>query len=111
MTRAITKTYAFAHEYRKIIASVLAAACLTALVFYGINVYGAISKTIAVQKTENEIVSLSAAVDALNSEYLGLSGAITQITMKSYGMTEGSPSAYISRTASLGRVAVTGHEL
>jgi len=57
------------------------------------------------------MASLAGTVQRLDSEYLELSSKVTPDNLKAYGFSQGQVSAYISRTSSLGSVALRGHEL
>ncbi|MEA2715519.1 MAG: hypothetical protein QOG91_547 [Candidatus Parcubacteria bacterium] len=111
MIKAISQTYRFAQEYRRQITCVLVIACAVFAYVYAVNIYRVISHTVALEKIEKEAASLSGAVGLLDSEYLDLSSKITPDNLKAYGFSEGQVSAYISRTSSLGSVALRGHEL
>ena len=110
MIKAIAQTYRFAQEYRRQIACVLFIACAVFAYIYAVNIYRVISHTIALEEVQKETASLSGAGGLLDSQYLELSSKITPDNLKAYGFSEGQVSQYISRTSSLGRVALGGHE-
>ena len=111
MTKAIAHTYTTVHTYRRQITLWLMAACLVCAVIYAANVYSVISHTVALQKIETQSASIESSVRSLDGKYLELSGNITPDLLRSHGFTSGSVSAYITRSASLGSVAISGHEL
>ena len=111
MTKAITHTYSIAHEYRVQITSALFATCMLLVVLYAVNVYVVISHTVALQHAESQVSALGTEVAQLDAQYLKLSGDITPVALKSHGFNQGQASMYITRTDSLGRVALGGHEL
>lgn len=111
MTRAIAQTVNMTAEYRKEIVRAFAIACIMLAGIYVLYFYSVISKAVALQKAEADIASLSKAVEILDTEYLSLSSRITSDGLESYGFREGKVSAYISRTASLGKVAIGANEL
>ena len=111
MTKAIAQTYETANGYRLQIVYAILAVCAVLTVAYAINVYKVVSKTVALQKVQAETATLTSDTEKLDSQYLDLSRTITPDNLKKYGLEEGQVSAYISRTASLGSVAVRGHEL
>jgi hypothetical protein len=111
MTKALAQTYTTIHTYRVFIMRLLCVGCALATVWYGINVYSAISRTIAASHVSAQANALSNEVNQLGSRYISLSNAASPSALSSYGMTPGTVSAYIPRTASLGSVALSGHEL
>ncbi len=111
MTKAITNTYNVAHEYSIQITSALFATCMLLVVLYAINVYVVISRTISLQHTESQVTTMGSQVAQLDAQYLKLSGNITPVALKSHGFNQGQASMYITRTDSLGRVALSAHEL
>ena len=111
MTKALAQTYTTAIYYRTQISTVLMAACLLFALIYAVNIYSTISHTVSLQHIQSQEASLSRAVEGLDSQYLGYSSKITPDSLHSYGLTAGQVSEYISRPASLGRVALSGHEL
>jgi len=111
MTKAIAQTYTVAHEYRVQITTALLATCLVLVAIYGANVYMLISRTVALQQTESQINTLSSEVAKLDTQYLQISSAVTPASLKARGFEQGQASAYITRSASLGSVALSGHEL
>lgn len=111
MTKAIAQTYGAAMQHRRMIVMVLMAGVAVCAFVYAFNVFRVVSRTVAVQKTESKIASVENRVQSLDARYLELANKITPDMVKSYGMKEGEVTAYILRTASLGRVAMSGHEL
>ena len=111
MTKAIAQTYGTAREYRLQIMYAVLAVCALLVIAYAVNVYSVISHTVALQKVQAETSALTSDTEKLDSQYLGLSRTVTPDNLRKYGLQEGQVSAYISRTASLGSVAVRGHEL
>jgi virulence-associated protein VapD len=78
---------------------------------YGMNVYAAISHTVAIQNVEKQVSGLSSSVDSLDAQYIRLSSAITPDVLPKHGFSQAQVSAFISRSVSLGSVALSGHEL
>lgn len=111
MTQAITHTYTLIHDYRRHITRVLLATCMVLALIYAINLYRVISHTISLQKITQQQVSLDSSIQALDTQYIAISSKITPDTLGTYGFDQGKVSAFISRTTSLGRVAMVGHEL
>ena len=111
MTKALAQTYTIAHEYRRQITLALLATCLVFAFGYAINLYRVISYTVALRQIEAETVAADAAIRTLDAEYLGVSGAITPESLRSHGFSQGKVSAFISRTAPLGRSLLPGYEL
>ncbi|MBU6231091.1 MAG: hypothetical protein KGI45_03880 [Patescibacteria group bacterium] len=110
----MTAAYDLANEHRRqIVCSLLiASSCLAAI--YVLNIYSVVSKTVALQRTEKQIASLSQGVEDLDSQYLALSSKITPDSLKEYGLSQVQVSEYISRSSTLGvsQLAVSGgHEL
>ncbi len=111
MTKAITNSYNFFSEYRMVLATFLFLVCILTAVFYAFNLYKVIAGTVALDALNNQVLALSLEVDDLDSRFLKLSGEITPDELADYGLVSGKVSQYISRTASLSRVAMGGHEL
>lgn len=111
MTRAIAQTYNVANYYRAHITATILGLCAFMAVLYGMNIYRTVFATIALQKTETEVASLSSTVGGLDAEYLSISRSATPDNLKEYGLSQGKVSAFISSPASLGRVALSLHEL
>lgn len=111
MTKAIAQTYTTIHKYRVFIMRMLCIGCVLATAWYGINVYSAISHTIAVSHLSSQISALSNEVNQLGSKYISLSNSASPSTLAAYGMNQGKVTAYIPRTASLGSAAISGYEL
>ena len=111
MTKAIAHTYTIAHEYRRQINLALMAACLVFALGYAINLYRVISHTITLQHMNSQSVALSADIQKLDSQYLSVVSKITVDNLSSYGFTQGQVSEFVSRSSSLGRVAMAAHEL
>lgn len=108
MTKAIASTYNKVHSYRTQISYILVMGCFIMVAIYAFNVYRVISNTVALQGVESQSVILEGNVEELDSKYLELSSQITPDTLSAHGFMPGKVSAYISRTASLGSVAVSG---
>jgi len=111
MTKAITHTYSFVHEYRRQITLTLIATCAVLVLIYAFNLYRVISHTITLQQITAQESTLSTSIQTLDTQYQAVSGKITPDTLRTYGFGQGKISAFISRTASLGSVALAGHEL
>lgn len=111
MTKAIAQTYDVINENMMKVSYVAIAACLLLVLIYVINIFSIISKTVALQRVESEIIALSSNVDNLDSQYLNLSGRITPDNLSAYGMTQGKVSAYIARSndAKLGVATNNSH--
>lgn len=111
MTKAIAQTYNVVHSHRIGLTYGLMAGCLLAILMYGLNIYSLVSRSIAIQHVKSEISTVSTAVSVLDSQYLTLSSRVTPEAMKLGGWSQGHVTEYIDKSASLGRVALTGHEL
>ena len=111
MTKALAQTYTTVHRYRVFIMRMLCVGCAVATLWYGVNVYVAISRTIAASHISSAADAVSDSVNQLGSQYIKLSNSASPSALSSYGMTVSPVSAYIPRTAALGSVALTGHEL
>ena len=111
MTKALAKTYNITNDYRTHFTYFLIGGCILMVAIYIFNVYKVITTTVAIQKIQNQSVILESNVESLDSKYLELSSQITPDTLSAHGFVAGKVSAYISRNASLGSVAIGGHEL
>jgi hypothetical protein len=111
MTKALAQTYNIANEHKKRLAYAMIFGCLFLVFIYAMNLYRVISRTVAIQDVNTQTVALAKSVDGLDSRYLELASQATPDKLSEYGMTQGEVTEYISRTASLGRVALGGHEL
>ncbi len=111
MTKAIAHTYNTARAYHVQMIYALIATCAILVFVYAFHVYKVIANTVALQKVEAHMASLSGTVDKLDAQYLELSSIITPDHVAKYGMKQGHVSEYISRQTSLGRVAMSRHEL
>ena len=111
MTRAIAQTYKMTNDYRAHIAATLFGLCAFMVILYAVNIYRTISSTIALQSTQAHGAALSSAVGKLDSQYLDISLSATPSALSKYGLSQGKVSAFISSPASLGSVAMSGHEL
>jgi hypothetical protein len=111
MTKALINTYNIATEYRRHFTNALIFGCMLAVLIYVFNVYRIIGNTVTLQKVQAQSVTMESDVQKLDSKYLELSSQITPDTLAAHGFTAGKVSAYIPRNASLGRVAIGGHEL
>lgn len=111
MTKAIAQTYTTVHNHRIFITQALFACCLVAAAWYGINVYSAISRTIAAEHISAQADALGNGINQLDFEYIKLDNSASPSALSAYGMSQGAVSVYIPRRASLGSVALSGHEL
>jgi len=80
------------------------------LMLYGINLYSTVSNTVTMQHIQKSISELSANVENLDAQYLELSSRVTPDKLSSFDLAPGQVSYFISRSSSLGLVAVGGHE-
>ncbi len=110
MTKALAQTYTTVHTYRVMIMRVLCVMCALATLWYGINVYSAISRTIAAENVSKQAAALSNSVNQLGSDYIKLSHSASPSALSQYGMNLGQVTAYIPRNVSLS-VALSSHEL
>jgi len=110
MTKAIAQTYTTIHSYRVVIMRMLCVSCAVATVWYGVNVFEAISRTIAAEHLSATADTLSNSVNDLGSQYIKLANLASPSALASHGMTVAGVTAYIPRTASLGSVALSSHE-
>lgn len=111
MTKVIAKTYDVTNSHKTQIIYALIAVCGILIVTYFVNIYSVISRSVAIEKVQSQMVESSAIVRELDQKYLELSSKITPDSLKQYGLREGREAAFISRTASLGSVAFGGNEL
>jgi hypothetical protein len=115
MTKAIAHTsihvVSTLHGYRRQITLALVATSAMLVAIYAVNLYRVISHTVAIQDLGAQAAALDASVDKLDGQYVALSHAITPDAISARGFGQGKVSAFISRTASLGRIALAGHEL
>lgn len=86
------------NENLKIINISLFFGCLLLIGLYAISVFSVVSKTVVLQKIESKISVLSGDINDLDSEYLSISGNISQDDLSNFGMTKGRVSEYISRS-------------
>jgi hypothetical protein len=100
MTKVIAQTYSYAHQYRALIALTFIGACILAAVTYTMNVYSVISHTVALENIQKEATVLASSVSSLDARYLELGSAVTPDSLSEYGLTQGTITAYIPRTAS-----------
>lgn len=110
MTKAIAQTYTTARNHGIFIMKLIFAGCFLAAAWYGINVYNAVSRTIAAEYVSAQADALGNSINQLDSEYIGLMDSASPAALADYGMSPGTASVYIARTASLGGVALSGHE-
>ncbi len=110
MAKAIAQTYSIAHDYRAHITATIFGLCAFMAMLYATNIYKTVSATVALEGTQTEIATLSSSVGKLDAQYLNISRSASPDNLKSYGLSEGKVSAYISSPASLGSVALSGHE-
>jgi hypothetical protein len=111
MTKALAQTYTTVHTYRVFIMRILCVGCAFATLWYGINVYEADSRTIVAERIGSEANALNNTVNDLGTQYMKLENTVSPSALASYGMTVSPVSAYIPAGASLGSVALSGHEL
>lgn len=119
MTKAIAQTHNLAYEYGMRISLALMIVSIALALFYVINIYVIISRTVAMQKVDSEIKSTENVVKSLDAKYLELSNKIAPDNLGAYDMSQGKVSEYISRGSSsalskvenVSRVAVGSHEL
>ena len=111
MTKVLAQTYRIAETHQRHITLALLAACAFSVLIYALNVYRVISHTVALEAIQKQTTTISSSVDALDTEYLGLSSKASPDTLKDYGFEQGQVSAFISRTTSLGTVASRANEL
>jgi hypothetical protein len=107
MTKIIAKTYSLADDNRAMITKTLLAGCLVMAFLYAFNMYSVITKTVAAQVIEKQMVTLASSVQKLDAHYITLSNKITREMASDYGLMQGQVSAYISRTKSVGSVGAT----
>ncbi len=111
MNRAIAHTFSFHKEYKTIISYGLLGACALLGMIYSINLFSMISNTIAVKNLRSESNQIARSLEELDGQYLAISSNITPDKLSRYGLEQGKVSLFITKTASLGRVALSGHEL
>jgi cell division protein FtsB len=111
MTKAIAQTYNTANQYTALVTRAFLVVCAFLIALYGFNIYKVVRNTVAMEQIQKQTVEMSAKIDALNSQYLTLSSQITPDNLKEYGLSETKVSVYVSRSASLGSVALRDHEL
>jgi len=100
MTKAIAQTYNIFNENIRIISYSFIFGSLVLICIYALSIFSIISSTVALQKVEAKITVLNSSVNQLDSQYLVLSGTINPDDFSQYGMTKGTVSQYISRSAS-----------
>ncbi len=111
MTKVIAQTYSLTKDYRTQAIYALMAASIVMIGLYAMNIYSVVSRTVALEKIEKQTATLSNSVESLDSQYLTLSGKITPDTIHAYGFQPGAVAEFINRGASLGSLAMSGHEL
>ena len=111
MTKTIVNTYNIANEYRHHFTYVLIFGCILMVGVYVFNVYRVIANTVSLQAVKARSVAMESSVQSLDGKFLELSSQITPDTLAEHGFKAGKVSAYIPRNASLGSVAIGGHEL
>ena len=111
MTKVISQTYNVTMEYRAKLTWAALVICAFLALFYSWNLYKVIASTVALHRIEVDKSKLTGSLDGLDAQYLALSDKITPDALKSHGMTQVSVTEYIPRNASIGRVAMLGHEL
>jgi hypothetical protein len=115
MKQAIATTAENVHAHRAAITVALLIGCAICALFYAVNLYSLISRTVAIRQAEGSAASLSSAISALDATYLKLTSAITPDTVSAHGLSVGQVSAYIKRSQSTASImpalAQVGHEL
>lgn len=97
MTKAIAQTYTIVNQNTKYISYAFLAGCLIMASVYVVSLFSVISNTVAVQKVQAKMATLSTNVDELDSEYLTLTGNISPDTLAKYGLKTGVVTQYISK--------------
>ena len=110
MKKAIVSTAEHVHAYRAAITLALLCGSGLCVLFYAMNLYTLISRTVAVRQAESQVADLSSQISALDSQYLSLTSAITPDTLAAHGFAPGKVTAYI-RLDQPTAVALAGHEL
>lgn len=110
MTKAITQTYTIVNQNAKYISYAFLAGCLIMVSVYVFSLFSVISNTVAIQKIQSKMATLSTNVDELDSEYLNLTGNISPDILSKYGLKTGVVTKYISKAQfdNLG-LAANGH--
>ena len=111
MTQTLVNTYNIANDHRIKLTYTLFVGCFFMIAVYVFNVYKVISSTVVIQKIDSQSVAMESNVQNIDSKYIELSSQITPDVLAGHGFTPGKVSAYIPRNASLGSVAIGGHEL
>lgn len=112
MTHTLVHTYSTIHAHRRHITLALLAACMVMAMIYVVDLYRVVSHSVALQHIGTQTASIDAAINKLDAEYITLSRSISPDMVKAQGLGQAPVSAFISRTASLGRSsALSGHEL
>jgi len=111
MTRAAAQTITVTMQYRKEIIRAFLAVCAFLVILYAVNVYSALSDSVALQNAELQIAELSKTVEDLDAQYLTLSSTLTPDKFQEYGLSQGKVSAFITKSASIGRAAFAGNDL
>jgi hypothetical protein len=111
MTKIAIQTYTTARDHSIFIMRLLLAGCFLAASWYGMNVYAAISNTIAAEHISAEADAIGNSINQLDAQYISLANSASPSALSAYGLSQGSVSVYIQRGASLGSVAYSGHEL
>ena len=110
MSHALAQTYTAVNEYRSRITVVILGLCAALALYYGVSIYMTVTKTVALDAARAQVTALSSSVNKLDGSYLDLSRTITPDKLAGYGLSQGKVSQFISRSASLPRVAF-GHEI
>jgi hypothetical protein len=100
MTKVIAQTYNAFNDNIRAISYIFLLGSLALMFVYAISIFSVISSTVALQKVEAKITTLSSDVNQLDSQYLVLSGSINPDDLSQYGMSKGKVSQYISRSNS-----------
>lgn len=115
MKRVLANTAEQVHAYRANITLALLCATALCVMWYAVNLYSLVSRTIALRQTEKSIASVSSQVSDLDSQYLKLTSSVTPDELANYGLSEGKVAVYIKRNQStaslLPTLAQSGHEL
>ncbi len=114
MMRVIAKTASEINDRRALLSLILLVACAVTALFYIMNLYFLIDKTVAIKNIDDKISALNSDVVALDAEYLKVTSRITPEIISSYGLAQAKVSMYIKRpapTASAVNLASGSHEL
>jgi len=96
MKRAAIQTAVAVHDYRSNISLVILFGCFMLAAMYAVNLYGLVSRTIAIRSAESQASSMANDVSSLDAQYLKLASEITPDALQSHGLSQGKVSLYIS---------------